>query len=44
MFFAVLATRIWALAGSGAILAIVVAIIWLWPRAEIGQRELPADV
>jgi hypothetical protein len=44
MFFAGLVTRIWALAGAGAILAIVVAIIWLWPRAEIGQRELPADV
>ena len=44
MFFAGLVSRIWGLAGAGAILAIVVAIIWLWPRAEVGQREMPADV
>jgi cytochrome c oxidase subunit I len=44
MFFAGLVSHIWGLAAAGAILAVAVAIAWLWPRAEVGQRELPADV
>ena len=24
-------------------MTVVLAVIWLWPRAEAGQREQPAD-
>ncbi|MGE0259631.1 MAG: cytochrome c oxidase subunit I [Alphaproteobacteria bacterium] len=42
--FAGLVSWLWWLAAAGAIAAIVVGLIWLWPRSEVGQREVPADV
>ena len=41
--FAGLVSRLWWLAGAGAFVTFVVALVWLWPRAELGQREVPAD-
>jgi cytochrome c oxidase subunit 1/cytochrome c oxidase subunit I+III len=42
--FAGLVSQLWWLAAVGAVLGIGVAIAWLWPLAEAGQREVPADV
>jgi cytochrome c oxidase subunit 1/cytochrome c oxidase subunit I+III len=42
--FAGLISQLWWLAAVGAVLGIGVAIAWLWPLAEAGQREVPADV
>ena len=43
-FFAGLISELWWLAAAGVIVGIGVALAWLWPRSEVGQRELPADV
>ncbi len=43
-FFAGLISHIWLLAVAGVVVGIVVSLAWLWPRAEVGQREVPADV
>jgi cytochrome c oxidase subunit 1/cytochrome c oxidase subunit I+III len=43
-FFAGLISHIWWLAAAGVVVGIVVSLAWLWPRAEVGQREVPADV
>jgi cytochrome c oxidase subunit I len=44
VFFAGLVSRLWWLAGIGVVAGIAVVIAWLWPLAEAGQREVPADV
>ncbi|HLY66023.1 MAG TPA: cbb3-type cytochrome c oxidase subunit I, partial [Chloroflexota bacterium] len=43
MLFAGLVSRLWWCAALGASVAVVLAVIWLWPRAEAGQREQPVD-
>lgn len=43
-FFAGLISHLWWLAVAGVVVGIVVSLAWLWPRAEVGQREVPADV
>jgi cytochrome c oxidase subunit I+III len=41
-FFAGLLVHVWALAGAAAGVGIIVAIAWLWPRAEAGEKALAA--
>src|SRR6185437_15912621 len=41
--FAGLVSRQWWCATAGAVLAVVLAVAWLWPLADAGQREVPAD-
>ncbi|MBV9586607.1 MAG: cytochrome ubiquinol oxidase subunit I, partial [Alphaproteobacteria bacterium] len=42
--FAGLISHWWWLAAAGTVIGIGVAIAWLWPLPEAGQREAPADV
>jgi cytochrome c oxidase subunit 1/cytochrome c oxidase subunit I+III len=42
-FFIGLVFHMWWLAAVGGIAAVLVGIAWLWPHAEIGQREVMAD-
>ena len=38
--FAGLISHIWAISYAGLGLGVLVSLIWLWPREEVGQREL----
>ncbi len=41
--FAALVAHLWALAAASVVAGVVVGIAWLWPRPEVGQREVLAD-
>jgi cytochrome c oxidase subunit I len=38
--FAGLISHIWGISYAGLALGVVMTLIWLWPRAEVGQREV----
>ena len=40
--FAALLAHLWGLAAAAAGLGVIVAIAWLWPRAEAGEKALAA--
>jgi hypothetical protein len=43
VLFAGLIGNLWWLAVLGAAGTAIAGIAWLWPLAEAGQREVPAD-
>jgi cytochrome c oxidase subunit I+III len=43
-FFAGLLVHLWWLAGGATALGLFSLLVWLWPRAELGQTAEPANV
>jgi hypothetical protein len=41
LFFAALLVRIWWLAGLATVIGLVIALAWMWPRANLGQIAEP---
>jgi hypothetical protein len=41
-FFAGVLAHIWGLAVAAAVLGAIAVIVWLWPRAEAGEKAAAA--